>query len=147
MLRKKFIPVFLMFALLFPLILAFNVNVKANTGTIPQYMAGDYTGNASMLYYDESFLPVSWVDNRSSDLYAPNITNSQNYVLTGNNLEIRADRITEEPFTSMQVIAENETARVNISNAVRVAQEFNVSRLVTIESIRLYLEHSLLSNY
>ncbi|NVM52056.1 MAG: hypothetical protein HWN66_00040 [Candidatus Helarchaeota archaeon] len=150
MLRKKIFCSLWVFLIFFSIFFVMNRKVEANNGSTSHYFTGNYDGDASILYFWENppaVPPIIWNDNRSSAIFPPNVTNVQDYEFLANSFEIYGQGFINGSSPSIQVIADNDSARVNISNAIQVAQEFNVSTLCSVQAVSLYLNHSLNASY
>jgi hypothetical protein len=120
--------------------------IHAENGSSNPNVTGSYDGDISILYYYENW-SNHWLTNADhySIAFAPNTTNSQSYVFSANSIEIRAYDMVNG--TGSKIIANNDTAKTNITNALRVAQEFSVDTLCSIYSFHLYLEYQLVGRF
>ncbi len=133
---------------LISMILCSPIKVNASNGTASPHFTGEYAGDGSIVYFSgwntmQVITDLTYV----SALLDPNVTNSQNYVFSANSIEIRANQMLNGTNVWGQIIADNESARINIPIAVKIAQEFSVNTSASINSIYLYLNYSLAGRY
>jgi len=122
----------------------YNTKVEAENGVDPSdyRFTGFYDGNASALFFqDGGGVDFIGFSNFTSSLYDHTVNDSQNKVFTANSIEIVGQQMYNGTMIP-QVIANNETAKKNTSNAFRIAQEFSVNYLSAIDQLSLYLEYN-----
>ncbi|MHA1277652.1 MAG: hypothetical protein ACTSQI_11580 [Candidatus Helarchaeota archaeon] len=143
--RRKLVCLGL-FALSFLMILIISYPSNASTSHSPPYLTGDYNGNMSICYF------IEWMDggsitlgDRFSNALDPNRTNSQGYLFTVNSLEIRANNILNG--TGVKIIADNTSVQSNITSAMKVAQEFKIDQLCTIQQFSVFMNYSIHASF
>jgi hypothetical protein len=106
--------------------------------------SGDYFGNISIMYFDQSFMFNSWENTKSETTMIPyNYSrHGYDYEYKVSELDIRVDFAITNNFT----IAKNVSEQINLKPAYIFAQEFTTPENITsIEEIMLFLSYNLTS--
>ena len=105
---------------------------------------GDYDGDISILYYNETSSTTTWTYQNSSTNIIPHNYSNRGREYKIHNLEIWTDNFINATAWGEFIIANNITNQISLAPAIAYTQEFTVDDLIAIEIISLYLNYSLI---
>lgn len=113
-------------------------------GEIQSY-SGDYEGDLSIMYIQNSFNSSTWsYENSSTNIIPYNYTDPYSNEYKLESVDIRASNIENTTATVNYTIAEDISNQVTLSEAYAFAQEFTAPELLRIDEIMIYVNFFLL---
>ncbi|MHA1931453.1 MAG: hypothetical protein ACW96X_02880, partial [Promethearchaeota archaeon] len=117
-----------------------NIHTSNN---IDLSFSGDYEGDISIMYNEQTSNFSSWFDTNSSTNLIPHNYSVSEHEFQLNRIEIFADHLINESESGEFIIANNISQLIDLNPAFMYSQEFTSPDLISIEEITIYLNYTL----